>query len=120
MYRVLKKTSIDGQLAYEFLRTNPYSGGVGGMRSLVELIERVGRDFNQPTVFEAEDLPEKQVSYYFSNSYSLARANAKTREDRQEILDSVLQNLSKQTSLQFEYGQRDKDVWFIMEQSKTE
>jgi len=97
----------------------PYSGGIGGMCSLVELIERVGRDFNQPIVFEAENLPEKQVSYTFSKSYSLATANAKTREDKQEILDSVLQNLSRQTSLQFEYGQRDKDVWFITEQNKA-
>jgi hypothetical protein len=97
----------------------PYSGDVGGMDSLVDLINRIGRDFNQPIVFEAENLPERQVGYTFSKSYSLATSNTKTSEDKQAILDSVLRNLSKQTSLQFEYGQCEQDVWFITEQSGT-
>ena len=102
----------------------PFSGpepfGGGGSGSLVKLIETVGSHFNRPIVFETENLSDITVSYFTSQSYDLARANAKTREDKQEILDSVLQNLSRQTSLQFEYGQCDKDVWFITEQTKTE
>jgi len=101
----------------------PFSGpepfGGGGTGSVVKLIEMVGSHFNRPIVFETENLSDITVSYFTSQSYSLAIANAKAREDKQEILDSVLQNLSRQTSLQFEYGQRDQDVWFITEQSKT-
>ena len=57
------------------------------------------------------------MGYFDSLSYSLATANAKTKEDKQEILDSVMQNLSRQSSLQLEYGQRDIDVWFISEEN---
>ncbi|MHC4309559.1 MAG: hypothetical protein ACYSSN_06415 [Planctomycetota bacterium] len=95
----------------------PYSGG--GTKSLAKLIEMIGSHFNRPVVCETENLSDITVSYFTSQSYSLAIANTKTREDKQEILDSVLKNLSKQTSLQFEYGQRDKDVWFITEQNKA-
>lgn len=101
----------------DFSGPEPVDGG--GRGSLVELIEMVGSHFNRPIVFETENLSDITVSYFTSQSYDLATANAKTREDMQEILDSVLQNLSKQTSLQFEYGQRDQNVWFITEQNKT-
>ena len=101
----------------DFSGPEPVDGG--GTGSVVKLIEMVGSHFNQPIVFETENLSDITVSYFTSQSYSLAIANAKARQDMQEILDSVLQNLSKQTSLQFEYGQRDQDVWFITEQSKT-
>jgi hypothetical protein len=91
----------------------------GGTGSVAKMIERVGSDFNRPVVFETEGLSDITVSYHDSQSYSLATANAKTSEDRQQILDSVLENLSSQTSLQFEYGQCEQDVWFITEQIKT-
>jgi len=64
---------------------------------------------------KTENLSDITVSYFTSLSYSLARANAETREEKQEILESVLQNLSRQTSLHFEYGQREIGVWFITE-----
>ena len=98
--------------------SGPEPFGGGGTGSIVKLIEMIGSHFNRPVVFETEDLSDITVSYFTSQSYSLAIANAKTREDIQETLDSVLQNLSKQTSLQFEYGQREQDVWFITEQAK--
>jgi hypothetical protein len=100
-----------------FSGPEPVNGG--GTGSIAKLIENVGSHFDQPVVFETENLSDITVSYFYSQSYGLAKANAETREDEQEILDSVLQNISKQTSLQFEYGQRDKDVWFIMGQSKS-
>jgi hypothetical protein len=95
----------------------PYSGG--GTKSLAKLIEMVGSHFNRPVVCETENLSAIKVSYFTSQSYSLAIANVKTKEDKQKTLDSVLKNLSRQTSLKFEYGRRDKDVWFITEQNKT-
>lgn len=101
----------------DFPGPEPVDGG--GTRSVVKLIEMVGSHFNQSVVFETENLSDIKVSYFTSQSYSLAIANVKTREDKQKILDSVLNNLSKQTSLKFEYGRRDKDVWFITEQNKT-
>ena len=100
----------------DFSGPEPWDGG--GTGSVVKLIEMVGSHFNRPIVFETENLSDITVSYFTSQSYSLATANAKTREDMQKILDSVLQNLSKQTSLHFEYGQREQDVWFITEQAK--
>lgn len=100
----------------DFSGPEPWDGG--GTGSVVKLIEMVGSHFNQPIVFETENLSDITVSYFTSQSYSLATANAKTREDMQKILDSVLQNLSKQTSLHFEYGQREQVVWFITEQAK--
>jgi hypothetical protein len=98
--------------------SGPEPWGGGGTGSIVKLIEMVGSHFNRPIVFETEDLSDITVSYFTSQSYSLAIANAKKREVIQETLDSVLQNLSKQTSLQFEYGQRERDVWFITEEAK--
>ncbi|MHC4694878.1 MAG: hypothetical protein ACYS67_19255, partial [Planctomycetota bacterium] len=95
----------------------PYSGG--GTKSLAKLIEMVGSHFNRPVVCETENLSDIKVSYFTSQSYSLAIANVKTKEEKQKTLDSVLKNLSKQTSLQFEYGRREKDVWFITEQKKA-
>ncbi len=101
-----------------FSGPEPLSGG--GTRSFAELIKMVGSHFNRPIVFETENLSDNAVSYQTSSSYSLAIANTKTKEDRQETLDSVLQNLSRQTSLHFEYGQREQDVWFISEENRTE
>jgi hypothetical protein len=98
--------------------SGPEPYGSGGTGSLVKLIEMVGSHFNRPVVFETENLSDTTVSYFTSQSYSLAIANTKTKEDKQETLDSVLKNLSRQTSLQFEYGQRDQDVWFITEKKK--
>jgi hypothetical protein len=100
----------------DFSGPEPWDGG--GTGSIVKLIEMVGSHFNRPIVFETENLSDITVSYFTSQSYSLAIANAKTGQDKQEILDSVLQNLSKQTSLQFEYGQHEQEVWFITEQVK--
>jgi hypothetical protein len=96
----------------------PINGGGNG--SVAKMIERVGSRFNRPVVFETEDLPDITVSWHNSQSYGLATANAKTSEEKQQILDSVLENLSRQTSLQFEYGQCEQDVWFITEQIKAE
>lgn len=94
----------------------PYSGG--GTGSLADMIKMVGSHFKLPIVFETENLSDITVRYSTSSSYGLAIANYKTREEKEEILDSVLRNLSKQTSLEFEYGQRDQDIWFITEQAK--
>ena len=91
----------------------PVNGG--GTGNLARLIEKVGSRFDRPVVFETEDLSDIRVSHNYSTSYSFATANAKTSEEMQKILDSVLANLSKQTSLKFEYDQRDQDVWFITE-----
>jgi hypothetical protein len=96
----------------------PFEGG--GTGSVVEMIERVGSDFNRPIVFETEDLSDITVSYCYSQSYWLAPANAESKEEKQQIFDSVLNNLSRQTSLQFESGQCETDIWFITEQTETE
>ncbi|HUT30779.1 MAG TPA: hypothetical protein VMX13_13385 [Sedimentisphaerales bacterium] len=92
----------------------------GGTCSVAKMIEQVASRFNRAVVFETEGLSDITVGYFDSLSYSLATANVKTAEQKQQILDSVLKNLSSQTSLQFEYGQRDTNVWFITEQSDTE
>jgi len=78
----------------------------------------VGSDFERPIVFETENLSDITVRYSTSSSYGLAIANYKTREEKEKILESVLRNLSRQTSLEFEYGQRDQDIWFITEEVK--
>jgi hypothetical protein len=96
----------------------PVNGG--GTRSLLEMMQMVGSHFDRPVIFETENGSDITVGYFTSQSYSLAIANTKNAEDRQEILDSVLRNLSAQTSLEFEYGQRDQTVWFITEECKKE
>lgn len=102
----------------DFRGPEPIAGG--GTGSIAEMIEWVGSYFNRPVVIETEDLPDITVSWHDSESLSFATADAKTKEEKQAILDSALQNLSRQTSLQFEYGQCEQDVWFITEQSKAE
>ena len=84
------------------------------------MIKMIGSHFDRPIILETENLSEITVSYFTSSSYSLAIANYKTMEEKEKILESVLKNLSKQTSLEFEYGQRDQIVWFITEQSEDE
>ena len=96
----------------------PYDGG--GTGSLIRLIKMIGSHFERPIIFETESLSDITVSHFTSQSYSLAIANYKTREEKEKILESVLKNLSKQTSLEFEYGQRDQFIWFITEQSEGE
>ena len=96
----------------------PYAGGGSG--SLIRMINMIGSHFDRPIILETENLSEITVSYFTSQSYSLAIANYKTREEKEKILESVLKNLSKQTSLEFEYGQRDQVIWFITEQSQDE
>ncbi len=83
--------------------------------SLVKMIEEVGRMFESPIVYETENLEDNSVNYMFSVSFDLAVANAKSKREKQAILDSVLKNLSKQTGLQFNYGQHKVEVWFISE-----
>jgi hypothetical protein len=92
----------------------PFNGG--GTGSLEKMIKRIGGNINRPFVFETEDLSNIRVSY-LSGSYSYSRSNlnSKTSEEIQKILDSALEYLAKQTSLQFEYGQRQQDIWFITE-----
>jgi hypothetical protein len=102
----------------DFPGPEPIAGG--GTGSIAEMIEWVGDYFNRPVVIETEDLPDITVSYHDSESLSFATGNAKGKEEKQAILDSALQNLSRQTSLQFEYGQCEQDVWFITEQIETE
>jgi len=102
----------------QFNGPEPYAGG--GTGSLIRLIKMIGSHFDRPIIFETESLSDITVSHFTSQSYSLAIANYKTREEKEKILESVLQNLSKQTSLEFEYGQRDQVIWFITEQSEDE
>jgi len=98
----------------DFKGPEPISGGSSNS-NVAKLIEKVGSKFNRPIIFETENLSDITVSYFYSQSYGLATCNTKTKEGRQKILDSVLKNLSIQTSLQFEYGQHDAEVWFITE-----
>jgi hypothetical protein len=102
----------------DFPGPEPIDGG--GTCSVAKMIEQVASRFGRAVVFETEDLSDVTVGYFDSLSYSLATPNAKTTEEKQQIFDSVLKNLSSQTSLQFEYGQCEKDIWFIIEQSQPE
>ena len=88
----------------------------GGRGSLAEMLQMVGSDFELPMVFETANLSDISVYYRTSESYGFAKANAKTREEELEIFESVLGNLSRQTSLQFEHGERETAVWFIREE----
>ncbi len=97
----------------------PFNGG--GTGNLDKIIKQVGGNFNRPIIFETENPSDIIVSYSSGQySYSPSDLKTKTTEEIQQILDSALQYLSKQTSLQFEQSRRDVDVWFITEQNKTE
>ena len=100
--------------SWEDLRgPEPVNGGGSG--SVVKLIENIGSHFNRPVVFETPNLSDIKVSYSYSDSYGFATANADTEAEMREILDSVLKNLSRQTSLKFQYARRKTDVWFVTE-----
>ncbi|HUW17987.1 MAG TPA: hypothetical protein VMW16_01645 [Sedimentisphaerales bacterium] len=102
----------------DFSGPEPIAGG--GTCSVAKMTEMVGGAFDRPVVFETDNLSDITVGYFNSVSYDLAIANVKSAEEKQAILDSVLRNLTRQTSLQFEYGQCEKDIWFITEQNQTE
>ena len=98
----------------DFSGPEPIDGG--GHGSLVKMIESVGERFNRTIVIETENLNDISVDYVFSQSCSLAVANAKNEKEKQATLDSVLKNLFKQTGLQFDHSRHNVDVWFINEE----
>jgi len=95
----------------------PEPVGGGGTRNLADMLKMVGGYFNRWVVFKTENISDIRVSFFIARSLNLAMANAKSDKEMQEILHSVLENLSKQTSLQFDYGKGEQDVWFITEKN---
>ncbi len=94
----------------------PFVGG--GTGSLEEILKKVGGNFDRPMIFEKENLSNIRVAYNRGlYAYSRSKLESKTNEEKQEILDSAMDYLSKQTSLQFEYGKSEQYVWFITDKS---
>ncbi|MBN2589908.1 MAG: redoxin domain-containing protein [Sedimentisphaerales bacterium] len=94
----------------------PEPTDVGRTKNLDDMLEMIGNHFKSTVIFESENLSNIRVPYFNSLSYDLAIANTETDEEKRTLLISVLENLSKQTSLHFEYGKSEMDVWYITEQ----
>ena len=91
-------------------------GSGGGTSSPADIIRSIGSHFNRPVIFESAPLDDMRVSYLNSFGYSIALANTEGRL-RQDMLQAILDNLSKQTSLEFAFDQQVHELWFITEET---
>jgi len=93
----------------------------GGRGSIAKVVEQVGARFNRPVVFETAGLDNIEVRFHISGSFNTRRVHRAGSGDRAaraeelEKLNSVLANLTRQTSLRFELARRECDAWFITE-----
>jgi len=111
----------DPDVIHLFSGSTPGRSVGGGRGSIAKVVETVGSRFNRPVVFEADRLGDIEMRYHISGSFNTMRVRKAGSTDiaeppgEQEKLNSVLANLARQTSLNFELGRRKCDIWFITE-----
>jgi hypothetical protein len=94
---------------------------LGGGRGLTRMLETVGNRFNRPILLEAQGLEDPSVPYQTCDSFTayfvrkLGSKESVPRDDEQQKLDSVLANLTKQTSLEFAREIRPFDMCLVTE-----
>ena len=111
----------DTNVIYLFTGPAPDQMAGGGNGNVTRMIETVGNRFNLPVILEAQGLDDVPVSYHTCASFSqlfVRKPGAKESvplPGEEGRLDSVLANLARQTSLDFEKDMQPFDVWFITE-----
>jgi len=111
----------DTNVIYLFTGPAPDRMAGGGNGNVTRMVETVGNRFNLPVVIEAQGLDDVSVSYYTcasSTQLFVRKPGAKESvpvPGEEGRLDSVLANLTRQTSLDFEKDMRPFDVWLVTE-----
>ena len=90
------------------------SGGGGGTADSVhEFLEAIGNRVNVPVIDRTEPLGEIQIPYRHYRSAYLGRIEDPT--EKEEKLIQLLDNISRQTNLQFRVELQPVEKWFVTE-----
>lgn len=100
-----------------YLYTDPNDdrkkGGGGGVDSLAELIRVIGDKIEMPMVDKTAPYENPDLSYATLRSSSLRRVtNPVEKRNRIKI---ILDNVSAQTGLTFEFKRQKVDIWFLVD-----
>lgn len=93
------------------------SGGGGGTAdSIPELLSAIGNQVGMLVIDKTEPSEEMRIPYYHHRSSYLRRVKDKT--EKAEKLRMMLDNLTKQTGLQFEISLQPVEVWLVTEHNE--
>ncbi|HUU15821.1 MAG TPA: hypothetical protein VMW72_01615 [Sedimentisphaerales bacterium] len=95
----------------------PDGGGGGGTAdSVSEFLQAIGNRVGMPVIDQTESSEEIRIPYRHHRSAYLSRIEDPT--EKAEKLQLLLDNLSRQTNLQFTVGRRPVEIWFVTEGNK--
>ncbi len=95
----------------------PDGGGGGGTAdSVSEFLQAIGDRVGMPVIDQTESSEEIRIPYRHHRSAYLSRIEDPT--EKAEKLQLLLDNISRQTNLQFTVGRRPVEKWFVTEGNK--
>ncbi len=86
--------------------------GGGTAKSLVELLEKIGDRANMPVIDKTEPPGEMQIGYNLHRS-SRPLQDMENGPEKERVVRTFLDNITKQTQLQFEIRTQPVEVWQI-------
>ena len=95
----------------------PDGGGGGGTAdSVSEFLQAIGNRVGMPVIDQTESSEEIRIPYRHHRSAYLSRIEDPTEKAEKLIL--LLDNLSRQTNLQFTVTRWPVEIWFVTEENK--
>jgi peroxiredoxin len=91
-------------------------GGGGTADSVHEFLEAVGNRVNMPVIDQTEQLGELQIPYRHYRSAYLSRIEDPAEKEKKLI--QLLDNISRQTNLQFRVEMQPVEKWFVTEEAQ--
>jgi len=91
-------------------------GGSGTVDSVSEFLQAIGDRVVMPVIDQTESTEEIRIPYRHHRSSYLSRIEDPT--EKAEKLQLLLDNISRQTNLQFTVGRRPVQKWFVTEGNK--
>ena len=108
--------ALNDNLVYMFSDIFDDRGGGGGTaESVPKFLFAIGDQVGMPVVNKTQPSEEISIPYHHHSSSYLRRVKDKT--EKAEKLRMMLDNLTKQTELQFEISLQPVEVWFVTEQN---
>jgi len=94
------------------------SSGGGSVDSVAEFLQTVGNRVNTYVIDRTEPSEETRILYYLHRSSRTLR-QMESGPEKAKKLKVFLENLSRQTDLQFEITRRPVEVWFVTEETEN-
>ncbi|NQT01501.1 MAG: hypothetical protein HQ580_05735 [Planctomycetes bacterium] len=95
----------------------PDGGGGGGTAdSVSEFLQAIGDRVGMPVIDQIESSEEIRIPYRHHRSAYLSRVEDPT--EKAQKLQLLMDNLSRQTNLQFTVGRQPVEIWFVTEENK--